>query len=618
MKGRYFRDIFIVRARGDNSAPSPEADEVVVYRSFMKVGLRFHLDKLLVEVLKTFEIFLHQITPEAIIRMGIFIWAMRSHGLEPNARCFCNIHELSYETKDTGKEQYHNNFGCYSFVPRTGASYPVPMFRKRWPGSWMQEWFYVKNDLVEREDIKGIIQRPIWSRFGIRRPSVALGNDVEACQAAYNIVCTYIGTRDLVQEHIAYRVWPLSSDWEMPTEAASGSSQDGLVYLKYTFRYQNQFNEPNDDWLDCIEAISDELLGAYTRAEDDALTVAFGGRGKKRLNRVFVVIGFVYPDYCYPSGKQGKKRKASASAISTTLKGKKVKVVTHRPRYIEMAKVPKLPEGPSSAVEPEYPTLAEVKGELVEVPKLMVIAEHEKTEMTEVPKRPAETKEKTTKKPEPRRSAEQPKTLSLPQEPELPKVSKIPIITPKRRRMASVLDAVMESSKIQTPASAPDRKGEIPKKSSEASLSLDTAEAGPSAPIKAYASEATPLTLEEENVPEVLAKELEFIVRHASGKQLSREQIAEAKQFAMDLKYPERSLIFNGTNEDEFLYCLPDDKEISVCQEMANSIGYPKLELDLSVMSKDQLADSLAYNSLKVRTFSLQTDYLLYFSYYCF
>jgi hypothetical protein len=35
----------------------------------------------------------------------------------------------------------------------------------------------VKNDLSEREDIKGIIQHPIWSRFGIRRPSTALGND---------------------------------------------------------------------------------------------------------------------------------------------------------------------------------------------------------------------------------------------------------------------------------------------------------------------------------------------------------------------------------------------------------------------------------------------------------
>jgi hypothetical protein len=293
MKGRYFRDISIVRAGGDSNAPVPKVDEVVVYMSFMKAGFRFPLDKFLVEVLKTFEIYLYQITPEAIIKMGIFIWAMRSQGLQPNAKCFCNMHELSYETKATSKEQYHNNFGCYGFVPRSNVSYLVPTFQKRWPGAWMQEWFYVKNDLIKREDIKGIIQRPIWSCFGIRRLSLALGNDVEACQAAYNTVCTYIGTRDLVQEHIAYRVWPLGCGWEMPKEAPTRSSQDGLVYLKYTFRYKYQFNEPNNDWLNCIEATSDELLNAYTRAKDDALTVAFGGRGNKRLNRVFDVIGFV-------------------------------------------------------------------------------------------------------------------------------------------------------------------------------------------------------------------------------------------------------------------------------------------------------------------------------------
>jgi hypothetical protein len=135
MKGRYFRDISIMRARGDSGAPVPEADEVVVYRSFMKAGLRFPLNKFLVEVLKSFEIYLHYITLEAIMRMGVFIWAMRSQGLEPNARCFCNMHELSYETKATGKEQYHNNFGCYGFVSRSDVSYPVPTFRKRWPGA---------------------------------------------------------------------------------------------------------------------------------------------------------------------------------------------------------------------------------------------------------------------------------------------------------------------------------------------------------------------------------------------------------------------------------------------------------------------------------------------------
>jgi hypothetical protein len=100
---------------------------------------------------------------------------------------------------------------------------------------------------------------------------------------AFNTVCTFIGTKDLVQEHIAYRVWHLGSGWKMPKEATAGSSQGGLVYLKYTFRYKDQFDESNDDWLDRIEATSDELLGAYTRAKDDAMTLAFGGQGKNRF-----------------------------------------------------------------------------------------------------------------------------------------------------------------------------------------------------------------------------------------------------------------------------------------------------------------------------------------------
>jgi hypothetical protein len=124
----------------------------------------------------------------------------------------------------------------------------------------------------------------------------------------------------------------------MPKEAAAGSSQGGLIYLKYTIKYRSQFDEPNDDWLDAIEATSDEFLGAYSKAKDDAMTTAFGARGKKRLNRVFDVIGFVYPDYCYPSRKQGKKRKTAASVTSSTPRSKKVKVLTHRPNALKRPK----------------------------------------------------------------------------------------------------------------------------------------------------------------------------------------------------------------------------------------------------------------------------------------
>jgi hypothetical protein len=180
MRRRYFRDMSIVRAGGDNNVPAPEENEVVIYRSFFKAGIRFPLSKFVVEVLKTYQIFLHQITPEAIIRMGVFVLAVRSQGLELSAKCFCSMHELLYETKAMDKEQYHNNFGCYGFIARPNASHPVPTFQKRWPGAWMEEWFYVKNDLTAREDIKEVIMHPIWSCFGLRRPKVEIDDAAEA------------------------------------------------------------------------------------------------------------------------------------------------------------------------------------------------------------------------------------------------------------------------------------------------------------------------------------------------------------------------------------------------------------------------------------------------------
>jgi hypothetical protein len=104
VRGSYFRDMSFVRAGGDNNVPAPEEDEVVIYRSFFKARLQFPLNKFVVEVLKIYQIFCHQITPEAIMRMGILVWAVRSQGIEPSANCFCSMHELLYETKATGKE----------------------------------------------------------------------------------------------------------------------------------------------------------------------------------------------------------------------------------------------------------------------------------------------------------------------------------------------------------------------------------------------------------------------------------------------------------------------------------------------------------------------------------
>jgi hypothetical protein len=604
----------IVRAGKDNNVPAPEENEVVIFRSFFKAGLQFPLSRFVVEVLKIYQILLHQITPEAILRMGIFVWVVRSQGLEPSAKCFCSMHELMDETKATGKEQYHNNFGCYGFIARPNASYPVPTFRKRWPGNWMEEWFYVKNDLVAREDVKEVIMRPIWSHFGLRRPKVKIDEAAEACHKAFGIVCFFIGTRDLILEHIAFRVWPLVENWEMPKETITKSGEGELVRLKYTFRYRDKFDEPNDDWLKCIEATSDELLGPYSKAKDNALSASFGGQGKKRLNRVFDAIGFVYPDYCYPLRGRGKKRKAAASAkIAASAapdepapKSKKLKVLTHRPCYIEPAMVPEFGGETASAAKPKEPISPTQKAE-------------EPTVMPKVPS--AELTESKTNKAEELKieGAKMLEALSPSVEVTVPKAQKGLAATPKRRRMANVLDVlesvkalsstplekIAEASKIQ--AEAERKPVEI-----EAAVGLISAKAGPSGPTEKSPSEIEEKATEEEVIeqtfpkkvatpaPEALREIIEYIIRHASGKRLSEEEEREAQYYAQKLKYPKGALVFNGSREEDFLYCLPDSKKISVCREMGRSFGFPTLENGLSILSKDELADSLAYNNIKV------------------
>jgi hypothetical protein len=112
--------------------------------------------------------------------------------------------------------------------------------------------------------------------------------------------------------------------------------------------------------------------------------------------------------------------------------------LTHRSRYIETARVSKLAEGPSSAAEPELPTRAEATAGSTKELILKTAAEKTEAEIADVPKRPAEAKAKTAEELELRKSTE---------------VSKIPAVTPKRRRMASVLDVVMDSTRVPTPTS---------------------------------------------------------------------------------------------------------------------------------------------------------------------
>jgi hypothetical protein len=234
--------------------------------------------------------------------------------------------------------------------------------------------------------------------------------------------------------------------------------------------------------------------------------------------------------------------------------------------------------------------------ELIVVPKVPTVG-------------PAKAKDDKAEEPQLEKTMKMPEIMSPPAEAKLPKVQKAPTATPKRRRMASVLGSVLETTKALSPGPT--------KKIAEAAKVQAEAEAGPSAPIELNAvmpeDKADQQTSDTDMaagqdmaekakspVPEALVEDIDYIFRHASGKKLSEEEILEARHYAQKLKYSKGALVFNGTNEDDFLYCLPDNKEISVCREIAKIMGFPKLEEGLSAMSKDDLVDSLVYNSIKL------------------
>ena len=90
-----------------------------------------------------------------------------------------------------------------------------------------------------------------------------------------------------------------------------------LVCLPYRFKFHKRFKEPCNEWLELIETMCNEILGNYTKKEDQLMIVAFGTRPKRRLNRVMDALNFEYPDYeRLDEGAGGVKRKRIVSILN--------------------------------------------------------------------------------------------------------------------------------------------------------------------------------------------------------------------------------------------------------------------------------------------------------------
>jgi hypothetical protein len=120
----------------------------------------------------------------------------------------------------------------------------------------------------------------------------------------------------------------------------------------------------------------------------------------------------------------------------------------------------------------------------------------------------------------------------------------------------------------------------------------------------ATAAEETMATApgKEKEMAEDTSEEANFNFQNLIGQQLSKADKEELRDYAISYGYQPGALLFDGI-DDESLGCLRDRTGAKVIGTLSKSIGFPKLETDISRYRRQHIVGSLFYSNLKVKTF---------------
>jgi hypothetical protein len=106
------------RAPLDEQVPTPEADEVVVFRDFFTCRLRFPCDPLLLAILDKFSVKIHQLSPSSFLELSKFFWVMKTFRCNFSADVFARLFELVIVPdiiKLDDDQHYEAHYSCCTF-----------------------------------------------------------------------------------------------------------------------------------------------------------------------------------------------------------------------------------------------------------------------------------------------------------------------------------------------------------------------------------------------------------------------------------------------------------------------------------------------------------------------
>jgi hypothetical protein len=105
------------------------------------------------------------------------------------------------------------------------------------------------------------------------------------------------------------------------------------------------------------------------------------------------------------------------------------------------------------------------------------------------------------------------------------------------------------------------------------------------------------------DIAENTSEEKGFSFHNLVGQELSKAEKEELQEYAISYGYQPRAMLFGGINE-EALGCIRDRTGAKIISTLSKSVGFPKLEADISSYRRQHIAGSLFYSNFKVKLFS--------------
>jgi hypothetical protein len=474
----------------------------------------------------------------------------------------------------------------------------VISYRSKWPAGWKSGWFYVKVD----EDKEKLVQSPLELIFGETRPPCNMTPEgpTQIALAEFRVIAEHISTRDLVQEFLAFKVFPTMKEWAMPK--LEGKKKEGeLVRLPYHYKFKKHFKVPCQEWLDTIEVMCNEILGNYSKKEDQLMTAAFGTRPKRRLNRVMDALGFEYPDYeRLDKGAEGQKRERVADVLNKDdeeqPKNKKLepepKTGVSKKRKASTPKQKAIDEEEKTAASPSTTDVEEILKVMTEsLPvKLSPLGPY-LTKLFQKDKEPAKTKK--AGRPKKQRIITVTEAIEgTPPQASAPKAPAVESTTATEATNAEATGA--EDINLESMVA------DIDKILLNMATEEATAEEAAAATKEITASEPK----RKKEITEDPSEDEAFMFQNLVGQELTKAEKEELKEYAISCGYRPGALLFVGI-DDERLGCMQDQTGAKVIGTLSKSIGFPKLETDISRSRRQHIVGSLFYSNFKVNNFSL-------------